>query len=185
MEIDEIKQRVLEDVDIPTRRKKRKERIKAHLRTLLEFAILIIIIFVVFRLIVGMSPVEGDSMYPTLHDKDTVFYNKLTKDYVRGDIVAIEMPGGDMYVKRIIGVVGDTVNLNDGKVYVNGKEVKEPWAYGETKSTEGGLVYPVTVKEGQVFVLGDNREVSDDSRMFGPVNIEDTQGKLLWYVGML
>lgn len=185
MEIDEIKQQVLEEVDLPTRRKKRKERLKYRLRTILEFVSMIVVIFVVFRIVVGMSPIEGDSMYPTLRDKDTVFYNRLTKDYVKDDVIAIDMANGEMYVKRIVAVAGDTVNLADGKLYVNGKVVKEPKVYGETNPTKGGLVYPITVKEGQVFVLGDNREISDDSRMFGPVNISDTKGKLLWYLGKL
>lgn len=185
LEISEIKQRVLEDVDLPTKRKKRRDRRRSWLRTILEFSCIIVVIFVVFRILIGMAPVEGDSMYPTLHDKDTVFYYRLTKTYLRGDVVAIEMPGDEMYVKRVLAVAGDTVNMEEGKLYINGKELKEPWVYGETNPIEGGQVYPVTVKEGEIFVLGDNREISDDSRVFGAVQIEDTGGKLLWYAGTL
>lgn len=185
MEIDEIKQRVLEDVDLPTRKKKKKALLWSWIRTILEFMSIVIVICVIFRIVVGMSPIQGDSMYPTLHDKDTVFYNRLTKTYMKGDVVAISMPGDEMYVKRVVAVAGDTVNLDNGKLYVDGKEQKEPWAYGETKPIKRGVVFPITVKEGQIFVLGDNREISDDSREFGPVKIEDTKGKLLWYMGML
>lgn len=185
MEIDEIKRRVLEDVDLPTKKKKRKALLWSWIRTILEFLTITIVILVVFRILVGMSPIQGDSMYPTLHHKDTVFYNRLEKTYVRGDIVAIAMPGDEMYVKRVVAVAGDTVNLDSGKLYVNGKEQKEPWAYGDTYPLKRGVVFPVVVNQGEIFVLGDNREISDDSREFGSINIEDTEGRLLWYLGTL
>ena len=69
----------------------------------------------------GISTVDGNSMYPTLHDKDIVIYNRRCKEYKAGDIVAIARPSGEDYVKRVIAVAGDMVNIQDGKVYVNGE----------------------------------------------------------------
>ena len=183
-EIKQVKQKVLEDVDLSTRREKRRLRRKTWLYTILEFAAIIIVICGLFRIVMGISYVEGESMYPTLHDKDMVVYKRTGKTYVPGDIIAIDRPDGQQFVKRVVAVAG-TVNIEGGKVYVNGKEQKEPWALGETRGVKSGIVFPITVTDGEVFVLGDNRENSEDSRMFGPVKISDTKGRLVWYIGKL
>lgn len=184
-EINQLKQKVLEDVDPPTKKEKQRIRRKNWIHTLLEFGAIIVVICVIFRIVMGMSYVEGQSMYPTLHDKDMVLYKRLDKNYVLGDIVAIDRPNEEMFVKRVVAVAGDTVNIEGGKLYVNGKEQEEPWALGETEPVKGKVIFPLTVSDGEVFVLGDNRENSEDSRMFGPIKIEDTKGKLVWYIGKL
>lgn len=77
----------------------------------------------------------------------------------------------ERYVKRIIGVSGDVIDIHDGSVYVNGVKLDEPYVHAPTEA--GDIEYPLTVGENEYFVLGDNREVSIDSRDFGV--IEDTQ----------
>lgn len=83
------------------------------------------------------------------------------------------------YVKRIIGMPGDTVEIRGGRVYVNDKELYEPYFNGETRITDYSVSYPVTVEEGHVFVMGDNRGNSTDSRSssLGQVPIEAIEGK--------
>ncbi|BDF35820.1 hypothetical protein CE91St62_38830 [Lachnospiraceae bacterium] len=184
-EIKQVKQKVLEDVDPPTKKKKKHMRRMSWLRTILEFAAIIVVICGLFQIVMGISYVEGQSMYPTLHDKDMVVYKRRQKTYVPGDIIAIERPNDEEFVKRVVAVAGDTVNIEGGRLYVNGKELEEPWALGETKAVKSGIVFPITVTDGEVFVLGDNRENSEDSRMFGPVKISDTKGRLVWYIGKL
>ena len=81
---------------------------------------------------------------------------------------------------------GDTVNIQNGKLYVNGAEEKQEGTLGETLTEENNQVsYPLTVGDDQIFVLGDNREVSDDSRAFGVVDMDDVKGRIVWYMGRL
>lgn len=148
-----------------------------------EVVIVIILAFLAFNIIVGMSRVDGQSMMPTLKNKQVVAYWRLGDDYRIGDIVAIKMPNGDKYVKRIIAVPGDVVNIEDGFVYVNDAKLTEPYINGPdgiTDPEDERIVYPYKVDPGAYFVLGDNRPKSLDSRTFGPVIKENIKGKLLF-----
>lgn len=108
-------------------------------------------------------------MYPILHSGEKVVYNQRVSDYKAGDVIVLKRPDGEEFVKRIVAVAGDTVNIQNGKLYVNGAEEKQ----------EG------TLGDDQIFVLGDNREVSDDSRAFGVVDMDDVKGRIVWYMGRL
>ena len=145
----------------------------------LHFIVLIIAVFCIFRFGIGLSVVGGDSMYPTLKNGDIVLYSRIGSDYKRGDIISMRVPSGEYYVKRVIAGGGDVVDLRDGSVYVNGEKLDEEWAYGMTETETGAVIYPYTVREGNVFVLGDNRQVSMDSRTFGEVNRRQIKGRIL------
>lgn len=100
----------------------------------------------------------------------------------RGDIIVFTPPldvaSDKPYIKRVIGLAGDTVAIRDGSVYVNDVELEEPYiADGITGCRGARECTPVTVPEGEVFVLGDNRGDSSDSRVFGPVPIDNVIGK--------
>ena len=99
MEIDAIKKKVLEDVDPETRRKKKKEMRIQRLIVTLQFLGIAAVVILIFYILMGISTVDGNSMYPTLHDKDIVIYNRRCKEYKAGDIVAIaracEQAGAD------------------------------------------------------------------------------------------
>ena len=172
-------------------RKKSKKRLLEQyngsklswLQDSLFFIILIIAIICVFRFCIGISFVEGDSMSPTLMDGDFILYNRMVREYEKGDIVSIRVASGDYYIKRVIGVGGDVIDIDGGKVYVNGELQDESWAYGETLEQEGVILYPYTVTEGSYFVLGDNRTVSKDSRAFGEVSERQVRGKVILQVG--
>lgn len=145
-----------------------------------KFILLLILIFLIFQLFVGVSHVKGDSMEPSLHSGDIVFYQRINTSYQKGDIVSVRVPSGDYYVKRVIATEGDTVDIRNGKVYVNGDMLEEPYIQGETKEQDGTVVYPLTLEEDQIFVMGDNREISMDSRIFGPVSKRQIKGKILF-----
>jgi signal peptidase I len=153
----------------------------------LAFVISAFVVFIVFRFIIGLSLVSGDSMYPTLHNGEAVVYLRTVKDYKKGDIISIRVPSGDYYVKRVIAVAGDVVDIRGGEVYVNGELVENTYGTGETLKQQGAVIYPYTVRKGNVFALGDNRTVSVDSRSFGEVNKVQIRGKIIlrlgkWYV---
>ena len=140
-------------------------------------------VFCVFRFCIGIAVVGGDSMSPTLMDGDLVLYNRMLSAYQPGDIVSVRVPSGEYYVKRVIATGGDVVDLDHGKVLVNGEILEKDWAYGETDPEAGAIIYPYTVREGNLFVMGDNRPGSMDSRAFGEVNLRQVRGKIILQAG--
>lgn len=119
--------------------------------------------------------VIGGSMQPTLTDGKIVIAYE-TEELKRGDIVFMGAEEGISeygYVKRIVAVAEDKVEIKDGKLYVNGKEEDEEYGYTEAKGGEEEVI----VEEGYIYVLGDNRENSMDSRMFGTVNLDKVKHK--------
>ncbi len=120
--------------------------------------------------------VSGNSMNKTLNNGDIVIANKL-KQAEHGDIVILsdaKKYGEKWLIKRVIGLEGDTVMIKEGKVFLNGKELNEPYAYGATYAF--GVVnegMSISLKENEIFYLGDNREYSADSRIYGVCTIEN------------
>ena len=149
------------------------------LRDSLFFIAAIVVFIVVFRFVIGLSVVGGKSMDPTLKDGDFIVYNRLVRNYRTGDIVAMRVPSGDFYIKRVMATGGQTVDIFDGKLYVDDREADDPHANGATEEETGAVIYPYKVREGNVFVLGDNRAVSKDSRMFGEVNLRQIKGRVI------
>lgn len=152
--------------------------------------------------------VQQRSMENTLYNSQKLVLDKLSYNFVkpsRGDIIIflknkqrgtiiddaamfvndIKSPSKNTdkskrLVKRIIGIPGDEVNIKDGYVYVNGNKINEPYVKGETFSHE--LKFPIKVSENKLFVLGDNRPVSEDSRSFGLINYNQVEGKAVFRV---
>jgi signal peptidase I len=129
--------------------------------------------------------VEGTSMMPALQDQERVFINKFLYRFgignvERGDTVVFWFPGDPTksFIKRIIGLPGDTVEVRGGAVYVNGRLLAEPYVPEEYRDRNS--VGPVRVPEGQFFVLGDHRSSSNDSRNWGPVPKESIYGKAVF-----
>lgn len=145
--------------------------------------IAVIVALCIKSFVFNTTLVIGESMYPTLQEKDRLFINKYSipfKGYNRGDIVILRAPDvrNKSYIKRVIGVVGDTIEIIDGKVYLNGKMLEE--SYIEKDSyTHTYYEEKWEVPEGYVFVLGDNRRewASKDSRFFGCIPVSSLKGK--------
>ncbi|NLY54716.1 MAG: signal peptidase I [Firmicutes bacterium] len=146
--------------------------------------LLAIVLALVLRIfVIDNYIVDGDSMLPTLHDQDRVLVyklgQKLGQSPQRGDIIVFKYtrePWRD-FVKRVVGIAGDQVEIKDGKLYINNKVQSEPYLSGVTLGNYG----PVTVPEGTVFVLGDNRNLSMDSRdaSVGMVPYGNIRGKAI------
>lgn len=154
------------------------------MRLSIAAAFVFVLVFAVNQLGFAFSVVNGTSMEPTLQDGDRLFINKfyfLVNTPHRKDVVTFEDPQqeGRYLVKRVVGIPGDTVEVRDGTLYVNGKEVTEQ--YIDT-SIEDGNFGPVKVKPGTVFVMGDNRHkyASRDSRYesVGLVPFDLLEGKV-------
>lgn len=130
--------------------------------------------------------VDGQSMMPTLESGDRMIVNKIGEPE-RFDIVVFHAPENKDYIKRVIGLPGDTVEYKDDVLYVNGEPVEEPYL-DEYKSQEldgpltpdftlTDIIQRDTVPEGEVFVLGDNRRFSKDGRHIGTVSMEEIVGE--------
>ena len=150
------------------------------------FGLAIVLAFVI-TLFIKPTLVSGDSMLPTLHENDYLIINKIgykIGEPKNGDVIFfksdLEKNDGTTkdLVKRIIGVAGDKVVIKDGKVYLNDKLLDETYL-SEGMDTTGDV--DIVVPEGKLFVLGDNREVSLDSRyeQVGLVDVNDVEGKVL------
>ena len=150
------------------------------------FGLAIVLAFVI-TLFIKPTLVSGDSMLPTLHENDYLIINKIgykIGEPKNGDVIVfksdLEKNDGTTkdLVKRIIGVAGDKVVIKDGKVYLNDKLLDETYL-SEGMDTTGDV--DIEVPEGKLFVLGDNREVSLDSRyeQVGLVDVNDVEGKVL------
>ncbi len=143
-----------------TKEKYLKKEIKEWSRSI----ILAIIIAVIIRLFLfEVFLVEGNSMYSTLHHQERVIVNKAIYYFTEpdmGDVIVFNHAPRRDFIKRVVGLEGDVVKIKDGRLFVNGEEVEEPYIENYSSPNFG----PVTVKEEHFFVLGDNRSNSMDSR---------------------
>jgi signal peptidase I len=123
---------------------------------------------------------DGPSMQPNLYVGYRMMTEKVTYYFhepERGDIIIAEQPNGQTnLVKRVIGLPGETIESRNGHTYINGALLDEPWV-----THFGGRYYPpMIMPEGFVFIIGDNRPVSHDSRVIGPVPIENISGRVIF-----
>lgn len=127
--------------------------------------------------------VEGTSMMPSLDDQERIFINKYVyrwEPIARGDVVVFRYPRdpSKSYIKRVIGVAGDRVEIDNGRVYVNGRRLSEPYVPGEFRDDRS--YSEVVVPQNSYFLLGDHRNRSSDSREFGPVPQRYIYGKAVF-----
>ena len=156
--------------------------LRAVVREILETVLPALIIVLVINMFLAQATrVEGQSMEPNLHDNQRLIIEKVSY-YIhppqRGDIVVLRLPNrrSDPLIKRVVGLPGETVEIADGRVIINGQPLDEPYLDQATYNSMPARVVP----ENQVFVLGDNRGFSNDSRAFGFVPFADIIGRA-WF----
>ena len=159
---------------------------------IVETVVLTLVLFWVIQNFVAQPfQVQQFSMQNTIQDGQFVLVDRLTPHfdaYHRGDIVVFtppievdESPDRKPFIKRVIAVGGDTVEIKDGNVLVNGRKLDEPYVYavdGDPQPTEpDGSAGSWTIPLGELFVMGDHRQRSSDSRAFGPIKVENVIGR--------
>jgi signal peptidase I len=160
--------------------KQRKRKKESGLRNAVEWVVIIggafLVAFVVKTFLIQAFFIPSGSMLPTLHEDDRVLVNKLSydlHDVHRGDLVVFERPENEAagqikdLIKRVVGLPGERIESRDGAVYIDGDLLEEPYLADGAETT--GLE-PQTVPEGHVFVMGDNRGDSMDSRVFHAID---------------
>jgi signal peptidase I len=182
MEDDFIEPNAVEE-DPPAPRPSPGRAIVRFARELLETILPALLIALLINVFVGQATrVEGQSMEPNLHSEQRLVVEKLSYRFhgpQRFDIVVLKMPdqGEELLIKRVIGLPGETVEIRDGQVYVDGNLLEEPFI---DASTHPGRDSKITVPPLHVYVMGDNRDRSNDSRSFGPVPIDNVIGRA-WF----
>jgi signal peptidase I len=183
-------------------------RVRGVVRELVETALFILLVFFIVRGIVQNFKIEGTSMEPTLHTGQYILVNKLVYFHFdlnaplrlfpgqeelpqriiypfhqprRGDIVVFEYPRdvSKDYIKRVIGLPGDTLEIRDGEVFINGERLDQPYLVAPTYCITGYPCYadPVQVPDGHIFVMGDNRANSSDSREWNALPLDRVVGQ--------
>lgn len=181
--------------------------LKSILEWSICFIVAVILALLIRTKIIAPTMIKQVSMNPTLKEGQRVLLNRLDNKYSRGDIVTFEAPSTSnglvgiykaktnnifeelkhnifeinktSYIKRIIGIQGDRITIENGKVYLNKIELKENYLPEGTITSKGNC-NDIIIPEGYVYVMGDNRNESMDSRTFGCIPIEKLEGKV-WY----
>lgn len=173
---------------------RRRERVRGVVEWAVVILGAILIAFLVRTFLFQAFFIPSESMEPTLVNRDRVIVNKLSyqlHDVNRGDLIVFGRPPNEPVedieelIKRVVAVEGETVEARDGSVYINRQRLHEPYL---TEGTFTAAFGPVEVPPGHVFVLGDNRGNSRDSRVFGPVDEDLIVGRAfvrVWPLGRL
>lgn len=170
-----------------------EEKKKGKSSFLKELLIYVCIFIVLWRVIpayvIERTIVDGSSMQDTLQDEEQLMVERLSyrfSDPKRFDIVIL-MPYGDdvdeYFIKRVIGLPGETIQIKDGEIYINGEVLEEN--YGKESIIDGGIAEePLTLGDDEYFVMGDNRNGSDDSRAdyIGPITRNLIKGKAIFRI---
>lgn len=165
-----------------------KRIIGAFFDFLQGIVVVLAVLVMIYLFIMSPQEISGASMEPNFHNGEYILTNKVQTKFrapQRGDVVVFKSPKNKEvdYIKRIIGLPGDTVKLSANKFYVNGQVVDEPYlpadivVFGGSYLQEGA---EIVVPPGTYFVSGDNRPHSSDSREFGPIAMEDFIGTVFF-----
>jgi signal peptidase I len=169
------------DLTIPIEEEGKPGPLKAFLLETLETLVLAAVLFVVINTLTVRIRVDGSSMIPSLVHNNYVVVNRLAYQFgeiERGDVVVFKFPQNpeEDYIKRVIALPGETIEIANGMVYINGQPLQEPYIQAPMLQDYP----PVTVPQEMVYVMGDNRNDSSDSRRWGPLAVDEIIGKAIF-----
>lgn len=142
------------------------------IKELIPYLIIILVVVTFRTFIVTPIMVSGESMVPTLEGGELMLLKKYDTDYERFDIVVVNKNvEGDNLIKRVIGLPGETIRYKNSHLYINDKIVEDIYAYGDTNNFQ-----EITLGDDEYFLMGDNREISLDSRALGVIKTEEIEG---------
>lgn len=147
----------------------------------IETVVLAVVLFLIINTVSARIRVDGQSMEPSFHSGNFVIVNKLAYrfgDYHRGDVIVFPSPNsdGEDLIKRVIGLPGERIRISNGQVFVNDRLLSEPYIL----SSPSGDRREITLSQNALYVMGDNRNNSSDSRTWGPLDIEKVLGKAIF-----
>ena len=145
----------------------------------LKIAIILLAFAALFTFLFGLVRYDEPAMSPAIKDGDLVLYHRYTKvGYLPQDTIMLERDG-QLQARRVVATAGDVVDITEEGLLINGSVQQETDIHQKTERYNEGVSFPLTVPEGHVFLLGDSRTDSTDSRIYGTVEIEDTLGKVM------
>ncbi|MGY6499607.1 MAG: signal peptidase I [Acidimicrobiales bacterium] len=186
------------EVDSAETRARAEQRARSRTKGIVEWILVIggalLVAFLIKTFLFQAFYIPSESMEPTLVGNDRVIVNKLSyslHDVNRGDVVVFDRPPNepasdiDELIKRVIGLGGETIEGRDGAIFIDGRRLVEPYL---APGMDAGSFAPVEIPEGHVFMMGDNRGNSRDSRFFGPIDEDLIVGRAfvrVWPLGRL
>ncbi|MBB5183375.1 signal peptidase I [Catenisphaera adipataccumulans] len=126
----------------------------------------------------GVQQADDGHMAPAVKAGDLIFFDRLDHSYVSGDLVMVNQKQG-MEARRVVAAAGDTVDLTEEGLVINGYLQQEDEIYTETLPFQDGIRFPIKVPKGKIFVLADDRTHASDSRLYGCVSLRSVQGKVI------
>ena len=168
--------------------RREEKSVKNYQFLVLRLILILAVIWVLFFVIVGVTHMPTTDMYPRIDAGDFVLFYRLDRDVKAQDIIVLEkevpsLEGKHPFICRVVAVAGDTVEITeDSHLIINGNTVVEPNIFYATSRYEGYTEYPLTLQEGECFVLADSRNGGTDSRFFGPVTRDEIDGTVITIV---
>lgn len=143
-------------------------------KEIVPYIVIVILVFLIRTFIFTPIVVQGESMVPTLSGGELMILKKYDKSYQRFDIVVVSKEiKGDNLIKRIIGLPGETIRYKNNHLYIDDKIVDDKYAYGDTDNFQ-----EIKLGKDEYFLMGDNRKISLDSRILGPIKTNNIEGKV-------
>ena len=164
---------------------KDEKKVKNYQYFLLRLVALLLLIWILLFVVIGVTHMPNDDMYPRIDGGDIIIFYRLENNIMAQDVVVLEKETPDsngqknVYVLRVVAKEGDTVEVTDSKLLVNNRSMIESNIFYETYYYEGFTEYPIKLEKDQYFVMADKRNGGEDSRYFGVVNKDEILGRVI------